>query len=73
MNMIYQKLSDENSIYWALTFNLPEELSKAVPEFKQGNEAAKPGIEAWGAFKANPSKETYDKFISALGNFAQGE
>ena len=59
-----------NNIYWALAMNIPEELQKEVPEFKQGNQAAADGIKAWDDFKKNPSKETYDAFINKVGDFA---
>ena len=59
-----------NNIYWALAMNIPEELQKEVPEFKQGNQAAADGIKAWDDFKKNPSKETYDTFINKVGDFA---
>ena len=59
-----------NNIYWALAMNIPEELQKEVPEFRQGNQAAADGIKAWDDFKKNPSKETYDTFINKVGDFA---
>lgn len=38
-------------VYWALAYNLPEEIQKAVPEFKNGNPGADNGIKAWDTFK----------------------
>ena len=60
----------QNGIYWALAYNIPEELQKAVPEFKQDNPNAKAGLDAWGKFKASPSKDTFTGFVDALNQFA---
>ena len=60
----------KNNIYWALATNLPEELQKAVPEFKQGNQAAAEGITAWDEFKKNPGEQTFNTFLDKVKEFA---
>ena len=63
---------NKNDIFWALSYNLPDALSEAVPEFKQDNAAAKPAIDAWGKFKNSPNKESLETFISELSKFGSG-
>ena len=63
---------DKNDIFWALSYNLPDALSEAVPEFKQDNAAAKPAIDAWGKFKNSPNKESFGTFITELRKFGGG-
>ena len=63
---------DKNDIFWALSYNLPDALSEAVPEFKQDNAAAKPAIDAWGKFKNSPNKESFGTFLTELRKFGSG-
>ena len=73
MNTFFSNVENnlqQNGIYWALAYNIPEELQKAVPEFKQDNPNAKAGLDAWGKFKASPSKDTFTGFVDALNQFA---
>ena len=68
----FNKHLQEKNFFWALTFNLPQELEKAVPEFTQQNPEAKAGIDAWNAFKEQPSEQSFQAFITAVNTFAQG-
>lgn len=73
MNTFFSNVENnlqQNGIYWALAYNLPEELQKAVPEFKQDNPNAKAGLDAWSSFKASPSKDSFTGFVNALNQFA---
>ena len=59
----------KGNIYWALSINLADEIKKAIPTFKTDNQAAKPGIDAWEAFKKNPQEQTFNTFIDELSKF----
>ena len=60
---------DSGDAYWALSYNLPEELQKAVPDFKQGNQSADAGIKSWEAYKQNPSQQSFQTLIGELSKF----
>ncbi len=68
----FQERWDKNDIFWALSYDLPDELVAVVPEFKQDNPNAKPAIDAWANFKKNPTKELFGTFIEELGKFGKG-
>lgn len=59
----------KGNIYWALSINLADEIQKAIPTFKADNQAAKPGIDAWEAFKKDPQEQTFNTFIDQLSKF----
>ena len=59
----------KGNIYWALSINLADEIQKAIPSFKADNQAAKPGIDAWEAFKKDPQEQTFNTFIDELSKF----
>lgn len=60
---------ESGDVYWALSYNLPEEIQKAVPDFKQGNQSADAGIKSWEAYKQNPSQQSFQTLISELSKF----
>jgi hypothetical protein len=60
----------QNKIYWALANDFVGEVQKNIPDFKADNPAAKPGIDAWEAFKKDPSQQNFDAFIDQLKVFA---
>lgn len=70
---IMQKVSDilkkmENT-YWILSVNLPEEIQKEIPDFKQGNQQADPIIKLWNDFKTTPDEEHFSNFVNAFKNY----
>ena len=60
----------ENKIYWAIATDFVKEIQDNIPDFKADNQAAKPGIDAWEAFKKEPGEATFNTFIDALSAFA---
>lgn len=60
---------ESGDVYWALSYNLPEEIQKAVPDFKQGNQSADAGIKSWEAYKQNPSQQSFQTLIGELSKF----
>ena len=72
-NQYAQKVLDilkkmENS-YWIMSVNLPEEIQKEIPDFKQGNTMADPIIKLWNDFKAEPDQTKFNAFIDSFKNF----
>lgn len=72
-NQYSQKVTDvlkkmENT-YWIMSVNLPEEIQKEIPDFKQGNAMADPIIKLWNDFKAAPDQNKFNAFIDAFKNF----
>ena len=59
----------ENKIYWAIATAFVKEIQDNIPDFKADNQAAKPGIDAWEAFKKEPGEATFNTFIDALSAF----
>ena len=68
-SQIEQHASAGDGIYWALTYNLPEEIQKAVPDFKQGNPDAAAGINAWNTYKQNPSQQSFQTLADELAKY----
>ena len=60
----------ENKIYWAIATDFVKEIQDNIPDFKADNQAAKPGIDAWEAFKKEPGEATFNAFMDALSAFA---
>jgi len=60
----------ENKIYWAIATDFVKEIQDNIPDFKADNQAAKPGIDAWEAFKKEPGEATFNTFMDALSAFA---
>ena len=60
----------ENKIYWAIATDFVKEIQDNIPDFKADNQAAKPGIDAWEAFKKEPAEATFNTFMDALSSFA---
>lgn len=68
-----QKVADvlkkmENT-WWMISVNLPDEIQKDIPDFKQGNQQADNAIKAWGAFKQNPTEDTFKQFLEGFKAF----
>lgn len=60
----------ENKIYWAIATDFVKDIQDNIPDFKADNQAAKPGIDAWEAFKKEPGEATFNTFMDALSAFA---
>lgn len=72
-NLNAQKVADvlkkmENT-WWMISVNLPDEIQKDIPDFKQGNQQADNAIKAWGAFKQNPTEDTFKQFLEGFKAF----
>lgn len=68
-----QKVADvlkkmENT-WWMISVNLPDEIQKDIPDFKQGNQQADNAIKAWGTFKQNPTEDTFKQFLEGFKAF----
>ena len=68
-----QKVADvlkkmENT-WWMISVNLPDEIQKDIPDFKQGNQQADNAIKAWGPFKQNPTEDTFKPFLEGFKAF----
>ena len=68
-----QKVADvlkkmENT-WWMISVNLPDEIQKDIPDFKQGNQQADNAIKAWGTFKQNPTEDTFKQFLERFKAF----
>ena len=68
-----QKVADvlkkmENT-WWMISVNLPDEIQKDIPDFKQGNQLADNAIKAWGTFKQNPTEDTFKQFLEGFKAF----
>lgn len=59
----------ENKIYWAIATDFVKEIQDNIPDFKADNQSAKPGIDAWEAFKKEPGEATFNTFMDALSAF----
>lgn len=55
--------------YWVISVNLPEEIQKEIPDFKQGNTQADPIIKLWNDFKNAPDQNKFNAFVEAFKNF----
>jgi len=55
--------------WWMISVNLPDEIQKNIPDFKQGNQQADPAIKAWNDFKQNPSEDTFKNFLNGFKSF----
>ena len=55
--------------YWIMSVNLPDEIQKEIPDFKQGNASADPIINLWNTFKQTPDNNNFANFINAFKNF----
>ncbi len=62
-------LKNITNVYWAISNNIPEEIQKVFPDFKQGNQKADPIIKLWNDFKANPDEGKFNTFINAFKNY----
>lgn len=68
-----QKVADvlkkmENT-WWMISVNLPDEIQKDIPDFKQENQQADNAIKAWGTFKQNPTEDTFKQFLEGFKAF----
>ena len=52
-----------------ISVNLPDEIQKDIPDFKQGNQQADNAIKAWGTFKQNPTEDTFKQFLEGFKAF----
>ena len=66
---VNQVLKNMENSYWIMSVNLPEEIQKQIPDFKQGNQAADPIIKLWNDFKQNPDEQKFNAFVDAFKNF----
>lgn len=66
-------LQQMENVYWSISNNVPEEIQKIIPDFKEGNQLADEAIKLWGVLKQQPSKENYDKFVDAFARFGNGQ
>lgn len=66
VNQILEKLKN---VYWSIAVDIPEEIIKVFPDFKQNNPDAAPSIKAWADFKQNPSEQTFNKFIDEFTKY----
>ena len=55
--------------WWMISVNLPDEIQKDIPDFKQGNQQADNAIKAWGTFKQNPTEDTFKQFLEGFKAF----
>lgn len=68
-----QKVADvlkkmENT-WWMISVNLPDEIQKDIPDFKQGNQQADNAIKAWNNFKQNPTEDSFKQFLNDFKAF----
>jgi hypothetical protein len=59
------------NVYWMISVNIPEEIQKELPDFKQGNTMADPIIKLWGDFKNNPNENTFNTFLDSFKTFGE--
>ena len=63
---VWKKLENTG---WMISVNLPDEIQKDIPDFKQGNQQADNAIKAWGTFKQNPTEDTFKQFLEGFKAF----
>ncbi len=66
---VQDTLKKMENTWWMISVNLPEEIQKDIPDFKQGNQQADPAIKAWNDYKQNPSEDTFKKFLEGFKAF----
>lgn len=66
---VQDTLKQMENTWWMISVNLPEEIQKNIPDFKQGNQQADPAIKAWNDFKQNPSEDTFKAFLNGFKAF----
>ena len=66
---VQDTLKQMENTWWMISVNLPEEIQKNIPDFKQGNQQADPAIKAWNDFKQNPSEDTFKTFLTGFKAF----
>lgn len=66
---VQDTLKQMENTWWMISVNLPDEIQKNIPDFKQGNQQADPAIKAWNDFKQNPSEETFKTFLNGFKAF----
>lgn len=68
-------LNKMKNAYWVMSVNLPEEIQKEIPDFKQGNQLAEPAIKAWNELKqltpdkVDDAQKKYNEFVDAFTQF----
>lgn len=67
-----KKTVQQNDPYALISYDVPAVMQKMVPEFTKDNPDAKPTMDAWGAFKQQPSKDKFDAMINAFVKFGNG-
>jgi len=55
--------------YWMIAVNLPDEIQKEIPDFRQGNTMADPIIKVWNDFKNAPDEQKFNAFVDSFKNF----
>ncbi len=66
---VQDTLKQMENTWWMISVNLPEEIQKNIPDFKQGNQQADAAIKAWNDFKQNPSEDTFKTFLNGFKTF----
>ena len=66
---VQDTLKQMENTWWMISVNLPDEIQKNIPDFKQGNQQADPAIKAWNDFKQNPSEDTFKTFLNGFKAF----
>lgn len=66
---VQDTLKQMENTWWMISVNLPDEIQKNIPDFKQGNQQADPAIKAWNDFKQNPSEDTFKNFLNGFKSF----
>ena len=66
---VQEVLKKMENTYWMIAVNLPEEIQKELPDFKQGNAMADPIIKVWNDFKNAPDEQKFNAFVDSFKNF----
>lgn len=66
---VQDTLKKMENTWWMISVNLPDEIQKEIPDFKQGNQQADAAIKAWNDYKQNPSEDTFKKFLEGFKAF----